>query len=139
MQKMVANFLLRWGGSSLGLWIAQTILGYERLYLGGKLSTVVIAGLVLALINMVLKPIIVFLSFPAIIITLGLFMFVVNGLSIIIASWLYDPFVVSGLWVAILAAVIVSIVNFLVSVVFKDVGESPRSHKQTKDREVIDV
>jgi putative membrane protein len=62
-----------------------------------KLATVIslrlflIAGLILAIINTFIRPIIVILSLPAIVLSLGLFMVVVNGLTVYLASWLYKP------------------------------------------------
>lgn len=123
MPKLLTSLLVRWGVSILGLWIAEALLGESRLYLGGSLSTLIITGLLLALVNMLLKPIIIFLSLPAILITLGLFMLVVNGLTITIVSWLYEPFFVDNLWVAILAGIILGLVNFLVSFVVKDLAK----------------
>ena len=77
--------------------------------------------MLLALVNMALKPLIVLLSLPAIVITLGLFMLVVNGALILIASFLYNPFYVKNLWSAILAGIIVGFVNFLVTKVLEDI------------------
>jgi putative membrane protein len=123
MPKLLTSFGLRWGVSVLGLWIAQALLGKDNLYLGGKLSTILIAGLLLALVNMLLKPFLVFLSLPAILITLGLFMLVVNGLTILIVGWLYDPLEVKNLWIAIVAGIIVGLVNYLVSFIVKDLSK----------------
>ncbi len=120
MYKLITGLLLRWGVSVLGLWVAAAILGEDRLDLGGSLSTLLIAGLVLALVNMLLKPILVFLSLPALLLTLGLFMLVVNAVLIILTDWLYGPFDVSGFWSAVLAGIIVGLVNFLVSLVLKE-------------------
>ncbi|OGL24391.1 hypothetical protein A3A68_01175 [Candidatus Saccharibacteria bacterium RIFCSPLOWO2_01_FULL_48_13] len=122
-------FLLRTGVSMLGLWIAQAILGEDRLYLGGSLSTLLISGLLLALVSMLVRPFIVFLSLPLILVTLGLFMLVVNGLTILIVSWLYEPFFVDNLWVAILAGIILGLVNFLLSLIIKDLKTKEKTAK----------
>ena len=95
-------------------------MGSDRLSVGHSWTTVVIAGFILALVNMLLKPLILFLSLPAILLTLGLFILVVNGLIILIASWLYQPLYVQNLWVAIIAGVIVGLVNFLVTHIVDD-------------------
>lgn len=116
-----AQFLFRWAVSSLGLWIAAALLGTDNLSVGGRWTTVVGAGFFLALVNMALKPLLVILSIPAIILTLGLFMLIVNGLTIIIAAWLYDPFYVKNIWVAVLAGLILGFVNFLVTRVVGDI------------------
>ena len=115
MQQFAAKFAIRWAASALGLWVAASILGASRMSVGNSLWTVVIAGLFLALVNMALKPFLIFLSFPAIIISLGLFMLIVNGLLILIASWLYNPLYVKNLGVAVVAGIIIGLVNYLVS------------------------
>jgi putative membrane protein len=120
MKGFVTGFLLRWLVSSLGLWIAEAILGSSRLSVGHSWGTVVGAGFFLALVNMFLKSLLIFLSIPAILLSLGLFMLVVNGLMIRIASWLYSPLFVKNFGVAIIAGIIVGLVNFLVTHVLDD-------------------
>lgn len=112
---MLKKFLIRWLVSGLGLWVAASILGPSRLDLSGNWVTVVGAGFFLALVNMALKPILVVLSFPAIILSLGIFMLILNGFLILIASWLYNPLYVKNLGVAIITGIIVGTVNFLVT------------------------
>lgn len=114
------RFAARWLVSSMGLWIAAALLGSSRLSVGGSWKTVLGAGFFLALVNMALKPLLVILSFPAIIFSLGLFMLVVNGLLILLAAWLYGPLNVYGLWSAILAGIILGLVNYLVSRLIED-------------------
>lgn len=121
MQHILAKFAVRWLISGLGLWIAASLLGPDRLSMGEGLGTVAGAGLFLALVNMALKPILVILSFPAIIFSLGLFMFVLNGFLILIASWLYHPLFVKNFGVAVVAGIIVGLVNFLVTRIMKEV------------------
>ena len=120
MKRFATRFLVRWVVSSLGLWIAEAILGSSRLSVGSSWGTVVGAGFFLALVNMFLKPLLIFLSIPAILLSLGLFMLVVNGLMILIASWLYSPLFVENFGVAIIAGIIVGLVNFLVTHILDD-------------------
>ncbi len=121
MKERVAGFASRWLVSTLGLWIAAALLGSDHINFGSdKWPTVILSGLFLALANMFVRPLVVFLSFPAIILTLGLFMLVVNGLLILLVSWSYNSFYVSSIWVAIVAGVIVGLVNYLVSRILKD-------------------
>jgi len=115
------SLLLRWAASSLGLWIAAAILGRGRLDVGDTLATIIIVGLVLALVNMAIKPILMIISFPAIIISLGLFMLVINGLTLLIASWLYNALYIKNFGVAVVAGVILAVVNLLVSKIVKDI------------------
>lgn len=119
-QSFWMRFLVRWAVSSLGLWIAAALLGSERLSVGGRWGAWIAAGFFLALINMFFKPLLVFLSIPALLLTLGLFMLVVNGFLILLASWIYSPLYVKNLGVAIVAGLIVGLVNYLVTHILED-------------------
>ena len=117
----LTRFLVRWAVSALGLWVAAAILGSSHLNIGNEWKTLIISGLFLALVNMAIKPILVVLSIPAIILSLGLFMLVVNGFLIMLVHWIYSPFYVKNLGWAILAGIIVGLVNFLVTKVLEDI------------------
>ena len=121
LQHFATRFLARWAVSSLGLWIASGLLGPNRLSVGNTVWTVIGAGFFLALVNMALKPILIILSFPAILLSLGLFMLILNGFLVLLAHWIYSPLYVSGLGVAIIAGIIIGIVNFLVTKVLEDI------------------
>ena len=119
-QNLWVKFLIRWFVSGLGLWIAAAILGPERITVSGHWVAWIIAGFVLALVNMLLRPLLIFLSFPALILTLGLFMLVVNGFLILLVSWIYSTLYVKNLGVAIVAGIILGLVNFLVTHILED-------------------
>ncbi|HEY5806244.1 MAG TPA: phage holin family protein [Candidatus Saccharimonadales bacterium] len=118
---LIYRFLVRWFVCGLGLWIAAGILStsIEFETSGSKLWVVVVSGLILALINSVIKPLVVLLSLPAILLTLGLFMVVINGFSVLLASWLYEPLHVTNFWIAMLAGVIIGLVNYLVTAILE--------------------
>ena len=120
MQKPLVRFLVRWLVCSLGLWIAASILG-SRLTYNNDTDVIIIAGLILAVINIVLKPIIVILSLPAVLLSLGLFMIVINGLMVFIASKVYTPLHVTNFWAAILAGVVIGLVNYLVTTIIEGI------------------
>lgn len=105
--------------SSLGIWIAAGILG-DSIDYESQLKVIIISGLVLAAINTVLKPIIVFLSLPAILLTLGLFMIVINGITVALAAKLYGPLHVTNFGAAVLAGMIIGLVNYLVVTILED-------------------
>lgn len=115
----IGRFIIRWFVCSLGLWIAAGLLGSHISY-GSKLSVIILAGLILAIINSILKPILIILSLPAILLTLGLFMVVVNGLTVFLASKLYPPLEVTNFGAAILAGMIIGLVNYLVTTILED-------------------
>ena len=74
-------------------------------------STALVVAVVLALLNVFLKPILVLLSIPVTILTLGLFLLVVNAAIILIASKLVDGFQVSGFWSALFFSIVLAIIN----------------------------
>lgn len=119
-QAVALKFAFRWLACVLGLWVAATVLGPDRLSVGDRWTTILFAGFFLALVNTALKPIIIFLSLPALLLSLGLFMLVVNGFLILIAGWLYSPLYVANFGVAVVAGIIVGIINFLISQSLKD-------------------
>lgn len=117
-QGFVYRFLVRWLVCSLGLWIAAGLVSSHISY-GDSFFVIVMAGLILAIVNAVIKPVVVILSLPAILFTLGLFMIVINGFTVFLASWLYDPLEVTNFWAAILAGMIIGLVNYLVTTILE--------------------
>ena len=113
------RFLVRWLVCSLGLWVAAGLLSSHITY-DSKLHVIIVAGLVLAVINAVIRPVIIILSLPAILLTLGLFMIVVNGLTVFLASKFYTPLHVTNFWAAILAGMIIGLVNYLVTTILEN-------------------
>jgi len=75
--------------------------------------TSLIVAVVLSVLNVLLKPVLVILTLPVTIITLGLFLFIVNALIILAADKLVDGFSVDGIWTAVLFSVLLSIVESL--------------------------
>jgi len=114
-----SRFAIRWFVSSLGLWIAAGLLG-DNISYDSKISVIIIAGLILAVVNSIIKPIVVLLSLPAILFSLGLFMIVINGLMVVIASKLYQPLDVTNFVAAMLAGMIIGLVNYLVNTILED-------------------
>lgn len=103
----------------MGLWIAAGFLGGSIDY-QDRLRVIVISGLVLAIVNTLVKPIVVIVSLPAILFSLGLFMIVINGLMVLVASKLYEPLHVTNFWAAMVAGMIIGLVNYLVLTILED-------------------
>lgn len=114
MRNQLLVFVIRWVATSFGIWLAVSLLGGVE---PGHLPTVwtyIGAGLAFSVVNSFLKPIITILSLPAIVLTLGLFMLVVNGLMVWIA-FLLVPSLNMSFWQAILAGILLSIINYVIS------------------------
>lgn len=118
-QGPLARFAIRWFVSSLGLWIAAGLLN-ERINYDSKTAVIIIAGLILALVNTVIKPLVVILSLPAILFSLGLFMIVINGLMVLLVSVLYPQLQVANFATAMVAGMVIGLVNYLVSMILEE-------------------
>jgi putative membrane protein len=116
----LTRFLIRWLVCSLGIWIATAVLG-NRVSYNNDIYVILIAGLVLAIINIVIKPIIVILALPAVLLSLGLFMIIINGLMVFLASKLYTPLHVTNFGAAILAGMVIGLINYLVTTILEGI------------------
>lgn len=119
MQRPLYSFLTRWLVCSLGLWIAAGLLGSSINY-DSKLRVIVIAGLILAIVNVFIKPLLIIFSLPAILFSLGLFMIIINGLTVFIASKLYSPLHITNFWAAVFAGMVIGLVNYLVTAILEE-------------------
>ncbi len=132
------GFLIRVLANALAILAAAYILpGIE---VSGGL-VVLAAGLVLVLINAVVRPILLLLTLPVTLVTLGLFLFVLNAFCLWLTSWLVKGFAVHGFWAAVLGAMFVSVVSWLVNAFLSDQGQVVviTRHKRFPDGDVIDI
>ncbi len=97
---------------------------------GGKTLTLLIVALIFGILNAIVKPIFAFLSIPLLLITLGLFLLVINACMLLLTSWLAGKFglgwEVDGFWVAVIGSIIVSVVSFVVNAFLPDPDNRPR-------------
>lgn len=127
IRQQTSNFLLRWALNTLGIWVAVRLLGtgLDGVESATTVSVFVLAGLIFSIVNSVLKPIVTILSLPAILLTLGLFTLVVNGLMVYI-SLKITPGLSMSFINSVLAGIILSLVNYIVSSLL-DLRRSERS------------
>jgi putative membrane protein len=120
MKKQFVVFLLRWLLNSFGLWVAVQLLGsgIQDVEITTGFAGFLVAGLIFSIVNTVLRPIVIILSLPAILITLGLFTLVVNGLMVYI-SLLLAPGLHISFFNSILTGIILSLINYIVSSVLE--------------------
>jgi putative membrane protein len=85
--------------------------------------TAIVAAIVLAIINIIIRPIMLFITIPVNILTLGLFTFVINALMLWLASLLVSGFTVAGLVPAILGAIILAIISTLLHTLLENNGK----------------
>ena len=104
------SFLVRWLVTAVALVVcARLVPGIVFT----STQVLLISALVLGLVNAVVRPVMVVLTLPITVLTLGIFLLVVNGAALGIAAWLVPGFRVAGLGSAVLGALVVSLVSFL--------------------------
>lgn len=106
------GFLIRWFVSSLSLWVASAIIPGMRIEGTG---TLLLAALLLGLVNAVIRPVLVILTLPFTLITLGLFLFVVNAMMLGLVAALLPGFTLSGFLAALFGSIVVSLVGSVLS------------------------
>jgi putative membrane protein len=106
------GFLVRAAIVALGLWLATKIFSGLQFDSPGVL---IAAALLLGLVNAVIRPIAIILTFPLTLVTLGLFLLVVNAAMMGLVAWMLDGFSISGFWTAIGASVVVGITSWVAS------------------------
>ena len=106
------GFVIRAAIVALGLWLASAIVPGIEIRNGGSL---IAAAILLAVVNAIVRPVLIILTLPITLLTLGIFLLVINGLMIELVAALLHGFFVAGLGSAILASIIVSITGWMVN------------------------
>ena len=113
------RFLVRWFVCVSGLWLSAGFFRGEVSY-GGSKWVLVVGGLVLAIVNTFIKPLVILLSLPAVLLSLGFFLVVINGFMLMLASKLYEPLHVGSFGAALLAGIVIGLVNYLVTTIVEE-------------------
>ena len=121
MNKKYSIFIVRWLFNSLGLWVAVRLLGtgYDNVHVSVGIVGFLFAGLIFSIINTILKPLIIILSLPAILLTLGLFIIIVNGLMVYL-SLKFVPSISMTFVNSIFTGMLLSLINYIVSATLVD-------------------
>ena len=111
------GFIVRILGNGLALYAASWfVAGFS--FTGG-IKEYVIAGVVLGLLNMIIKPIVKFIAFPLIILTLGLFIIAINALLLWLVDYIFDFITISDMMSLVWATIIIAVVNMIISALTK--------------------
>jgi putative membrane protein len=108
---MLQRLAITWVFNTIALFVATWLL--SGLSYGNDWWALLISGLVFTLVNFFLKPVLAILSIPFIIVTLGIFYFLINVLMLYLTHWIVPQFTIASFWWAALAAVIISVVNWV--------------------------
>lgn len=120
------SFLLRWATTALAIGVAAQVLPGIRV---DSVWAAVVAALLLGLVNVTLRPILLLLTLPLTVVTLGLFALVVNGAMLALVASVVKGVHVAGFWSAMLGAILISLVGGLLSWLLQP---RPRLHVEVR-------
>ena len=112
MTENLKPFLQRWAITTLAVLVAANVVTGIRYDTAGGLLA---ASLLLGILNAFLRPVMLLLSLPLLILTLGLFTLVINAMLLSIVGWVVQPFHVDGFGAAFLGSLVISIVSLVVN------------------------
>jgi putative membrane protein len=119
-------FVLRWLVTTVAVFVAEKLI--PGIYCDNT-TALLGASLLLGIINAFIRPVLLLLSLPFIILTMGLFIFVINALLLMLVSSLIPSFHVEGFWNAFFGAIIISLVSWILSSFFR--GSDGKIHSIT--------
>ncbi len=114
MRKLALRLLV----NALALWAAAGLL--DGIHLSASIVDVAVVALVFGLVNAVIKPVVLLLSLPFIVLSLGLVTLIINGLMLWLAARLTTGLAIDGLMTAVLGGIIISVVSFALSLLLHD-------------------
>jgi putative membrane protein len=114
MKKQIIRFFVRWFANSSGLYLAAHL--FHLVEYQDQIVVIIVAGLVLSILNALIKPVLVILALPAIALTLGIFTIIINGFIVYLVTLLYGPLQVQSFWGAVLVGMVIGLVNYIVTI-----------------------
>jgi putative membrane protein len=109
---MVKGLLLKWLVNAMALFVVVNVVAGISVE---RWQTLLVGALALGLLNAFFRPILMLLTLPINVLTLGLFTLIINGLIFYLAAWMIKGFYVAGFWNAFVAALVFSVVSFLLN------------------------
>ena len=116
----MVGFLLRAAIAALGLWVASEIFDGLSFATPAKL---IVSALMLGVVNAFVRPLAFILTLPLTVLTLGLFLLVLNAGMVALVAWIVPGFEISGFWTAVGVALVVSLVSWAASSVIGSTGK----------------
>lgn len=125
----MSRLLIRWIINAIALWAAIQIVPGLNYTAESGISLLLIA-LIFGLVNALVRPLLVLLTCPLIVVTMGLFLLVINAVMLSLTEWLSGIFdlglVIDGFWPTLLGAVVISVVSGVINLLVKDDRETER-------------
>lgn len=122
MVQTLNSFAFDWILTALSLWIASHVFRGIRF---GSSGAVIIAALLLGFANALVRPVLILLTLPLTLVTLGFFLLVINALMILLVAKLVKGFKVTGFWTAFFASIFVSLLSMVLASILGDAFGTP--------------
>ena len=104
----LAGFFIHWGITAISLWVASLLFNGIRF---SSTSALIISALLLGFANAVLRPLVVILTLPLTLLSLGFFLLVINALMLLLVAKVVSGFKISGFWTAFFASLFIPILS----------------------------
>jgi putative membrane protein len=123
----MVRILIRWGINTIAIWAAiELVPGIEHT---GSAASLILIALIFGLVNALVRPILTVLTCPLIILTMGLFILVINALMLGLTAWLVPSLTIDGFWPAFWGALIISLVSGIISLLIREDWEERRARR----------
>ena len=129
---MLRRFLVTWVFNFAALWVAAALLSgidYDGI------GVLIVASLVFSVVNIFVRPLLILFTLPLVILTLGIALFFINLFMLYLTSWIVDDFTIDTFWWAVLATIIIWLVNVVLEAFF---GDNLRDTGRRRRPDVVD-
>lgn len=107
---------LRWLANFIALWLIVLL---NLIVIRPSIWVMILGALLIAILNALLKPILVIFTLPAITLSMGIFMIFINGAIFYLAGLIYSPLAADNYWLAMLAGLVVGLVNYILTLIIE--------------------
>mgnify|MGYP000114960275 FL=1 len=115
---MITRFVLRWAFNGVAIYLTTLIIPGIRVA-DPVVGNTIIAALILGVVNAFIRPVVLLLTLPVNILSLGLFTLVVNALMLYLVRAVFPPFPLSGFWPAVIGALLIAVISTVLSHVLR--------------------
>jgi len=126
----MVRLLVRWAINAIAIWAAIRLV--PGIHHTGSGASLMLIALIFGLVNALMRPLLTLLTCPLVILTLGLFILVINALMLGLTAWLAPTLAIDGFWPAFWGAIIISVVSSVISLLIGD--ERDTSSQEARER-----
>jgi len=124
LQRLLVGTLVGWGVNIVALIVVDWLFDGVDI---GRWGPLLLGAAVLGIANAIVKPILTILTFPLIIVTLGLFYFVLNIAMLALAEWIAPDFSITGFWTYVGSVIVIWLVNWILNALLDNTGVAERT------------